>query len=396
MFQSGAMTYIRHSPSFAHPRELEHLLKHMPVSTFSAAVHITPVVVKTFARHGKRLANKRNEEHAEEAQDDILFDEAFHIVKAFIELGTQNKVESLQKFCNTHVVAPYWAAVAPVCIPLRSCNEAADVLIEWFGPDELKAVVGGERWWQVRGLDGIDGEWITQKDFLSDEKVHPPSGRKLSDDDETVLKMEKLDRVMLYVHGGGYFWGSINTHRYQLIRYARKIEGRVFAVNYRKAPQYPWPCPLQDVLAAYLYLIRPPPNALHKAIPPSKIVLAGDSAGGGLCLSTLAIIRDMGLPMPAGAALISPWVDLTHSFPSVMENTETDIIPQHGFLAKPSTLWPVDPLPTEDGRVGPSTNNPPPDPGHADQLKPSKARLEEESSAAHKDGGGESKNCRNR
>jgi hypothetical protein len=62
-------------------------------------------------------------------------------------------------------------------------------------------------------------------------------------------------------------------------------------------------------------------------------------------------------------------------------------------LAKPSTLWPVDPLPTEDGRVGPSTNNPPPDPGHADQLKPSKARLEEESSAAHKDGGGESKNA---
>ncbi|KAJ7240331.1 Alpha/Beta hydrolase protein [Mycena haematopus] len=324
----------------------------MPVSTFSAAVHITPVVIKTFGRHSKRLVNKRNEKRADEAQDDILFDEAFHIVKAFIELGTQNRVESLQKFCNTHVVSPYWAAVASVLIPLQSCNEAADVLIDWFGPDELKGVVGGERWWQVRGLDGVDGEWITQKDYLADEKVvHGPPDRKLSDDDRTVLRMEKLDRVMLYVHGGGYFWGSINTHRYQLIRYSRKIKGRVFAVNYRKAPQYPWPCPIQDVLAAYLYLIRPPPNALHKAIPSSKIVLAGDSAGGGLCLSTLAILRDMGLPMPAGAVLISPWVDLTHSFPSVMENTEKDIIPQHGFLAKPSTLWPVDPLPTGDGRV---------------------------------------------
>ncbi|KAF8195687.1 alpha/beta-hydrolase [Mycena galopus ATCC 62051] len=350
----------------------------MPVSTLSAAVHITPVVIKTFARHGKRLASKRNENRADEAQDDIFFDEAFHIVKAFIELGTQNRVESLQKFCNTHVVSPYWAAVASVCIPLETCNMAADVLIDWFGPDELKAVVGGERWWQVRGLDGVDGEWITQKDYLSDEKVHGPPGRKLSDDDQTILRMEKLDRVMLYVHGGGYFWGSINTHRYQLIRYSRKIKGRVFAVNYRKAPQYPWPCPLQDVLAAYLYLIRPPPNALHKAIPSSKIVLAGDSAGGGLCLATLALLRDMGLPMPAGAALISPWVDLTHSFPSVMENTETDIIPQHGFLAKPSTLWPVDPLPTEDGRVGRTKNDPPPEPGHADQLKPTEARMEEE------------------
>ncbi|KAJ7683981.1 hypothetical protein B0H17DRAFT_1169866 [Mycena rosella] len=369
----------------------------MPVSTFSAAVHITPVVIKTFGRHERRLAAKRKDNRPEEAQDDILFDEAFHIVKAFIELGTKNTVESLQAFTNTHVPAPYWAAVAPVCIPLRSCNDAADILVDWFGPDELKAVVGGERWWQVRGLDGVDGEWITQKDYLSDAKVHGPPGRKLSDDDETVLKMETLDRVMLYVHGGGYFWGSINTHRYQLIRYARKIKGRVFAVNYRKAPQYPWPCPLQDVLAAYLYLIRPPPDALHKAVPPSKIVLAGDSAGGGLCLSVLTILRDMGLPMPAGCVLISPWVDLTHSFPSVMQNTETvripcpprssarlcpqDIIPQHGFLAKPSTLWPVDPLPKGEGRVVPSKNEPPPEPGHADQLQPTEARIEEEKAA---------------
>ncbi|KAJ7781052.1 Alpha/Beta hydrolase protein [Mycena metata] len=354
----------------------------MPVSTLSAAVHITPVVLRTFKQHtSKRLAAKRDGKHEEEAQDDILFDEAFHIVKAFIELGTKNRVESLQAFTNTHVPAPYWAAVASVCIPLQSCNASADILIDWFGPEELKAVVGGERWWQVRGLDGVDGEWITQKDYLSDAKVHPP-GRKLSDDEQTILRMEKLDRVMLYVHGGGYFWGSINTHRYQLIRYARKIKGRVFAVNYRKAPQYPWPCPLQDVLAAYLYLIRPPPNAPHQAIPPSKIVLAGDSAGGGLCLSTLAILRDMGLPMPAGAVLISPWVDLTHSFPSVMQNTETDIIPQHGFLAKPSTLWPVDPLPTTDGRVGPATNDPPPDPGHADQLRPTKDRVKAEADDA--------------
>ncbi|KAJ7180300.1 alpha beta-hydrolase [Mycena crocata] len=353
----------------------------MPVSTFSAAVHITPVVIKTFARHGKRLAAKRSEEREDEAQDDIFFDEAFHIVKAFIELGTKNTVESLQAFTNTHVPAPYWAAVAEVCIPFESCNAAADLLIDWFNPDELKAVVGGERWWQVRGLDGADGEWITQKEYLSEDKVHAPQGRKLSDDDETVLRMEKLDRVMLYVHGGGYFWGSINTHRYQLIRYARKIHGRVFAVNYRKAPQYPWPCPLQDVLAAYLYLIRPPANALHNAIPASKIVLAGDSAGGGLCLSVLSIIRDLGLPMPAGCVLISPWVDLTHSFPSVMQNTETDIIPQHGFLAKPSTLWPVDPLPAKDGRVVVTKNDPPPEPGHADQLLPTKARVKEESGA---------------
>lgn len=62
---------------------------------------------------------------------------------------------------------------------------------------------------------------------------------------------------------------------------------------------------------------------MHKPISPGKIVLAGDSAGAGLCISVLAVLRDMGIDLPAGAVLISPWVDLTHSFPSVMKNTLT-------------------------------------------------------------------------
>ncbi|KAE9410143.1 alpha/beta-hydrolase [Gymnopus androsaceus JB14] len=348
----------------------------MGVSTFSAAVHITPVVIETFFKHGKRRAQKfKDSIEEEEARDDILFDEAFNIVKAFIELGIRNTIESLQSFTNTHVAAPYWAAVAPIRIPLSVCNDAADILIEWFGPEELKHVVGGERWWQVRGLDGLDAEWITEKEYLSDSQV---TVENLPQQDQTILQMEYLETVMLYVHGGGFSWGSINTHRYQLIRYARKIRGRVFAVNYRKAPQYPWPCPLHDVLTAYLYLIRPPPGARHKAVPPSKIVFAGDSAGGNLCLTTLTVLRDLGIPMPSGAILISPWVDLTHSFASVMTNTETDIIPAHGFLAKPSTLWPVDLIPPEGGRVGPTHSSPPPDPGHADTLLPTQERIQKD------------------
>ncbi|PSS35406.1 hypothetical protein PHLCEN_2v1561 [Hermanssonia centrifuga] len=238
-------------------------------------------------------------------------------------------------------------------------------------------IVGGERWWQIRGLDGIDAEWVTEKEFLSDESVH--IGKKLSTEDTNILRMEHLDTVMLYVHGGAYFWGSINTHRYQIIRYARKIKSRAFAVNYRKAPQYPWPCPLQDVLAAYFYLISPPEGALHKAIPPSKIILAGDSAGGGLCITLLTVLRDMGIEQPAGAVLISPWVDLTHSFPSVMENMGTDIIPPHGFIHKPSPIWPIHPVPKDDdARIEPTRTDPPPEPGHADTLRPSKARLGEQ------------------
>ncbi|KAF9534722.1 hypothetical protein CPB83DRAFT_211167 [Crepidotus variabilis] len=353
----------------------------MTVSTFSAAVHITPVVIQTFFKHWKRKVKRLNDEEPQKEipQDDLIFDQAFHIVKSFITLGTKNTIESLQAFTNTHVPAPPWAAVSPVLIPLRSCNEAADHLIEWFGPEELRKVVGGERWWQIRGLDGVDGEWIAEdEDLIPANEFKAPEGKKLSVAEANILRMETLESVMLYVHGGGYFWGSINTHRYQILHFAHKYRGRAFAVNYRKAPQYPWPCPIQDVLAAYLYLIRPPPEALHKAVDPSKIVFAGDSAGGGLCITTLTVLRDLGLPMPAGAVLISPWVDLTHSFPSVMANTATDIIPQHGFMARPSTLWPIPTVAEGGERVTQTVTNEPPKPGRPDTLKPSKSRVKNE------------------
>lgn len=147
----------------------------------------------------------------------------------------------------------------------------------------------------------------------------------------------KCRRVMMYVHGGAYFFGSVDEHRYQLQRHARKLQARVFAPRYRLAPQFPFPCGLLDCLAAYLYLLT-----VHE---PSEIVFAGDSAGGGMVLSILCLLRDQGIPLPAGAILISPWVDLTHSFPSLSREDGFDYIPPHGFMQKPSRSWPP---PNED------------------------------------------------
>ena len=79
----------------------------------------------------------------------------------------------------------------------------------------------------------------------------------------------------------------------------------------------------KSLVYADLYLIHPPPDAPHKPVPPSKIVIAGDSAGGALCLTMLTVLRDLGQPLPSGAVLISPWVDLTNSFPSIHTNTAT-------------------------------------------------------------------------
>jgi len=115
-------------------------------------------------------------------------------------------------------------------------------------------------------------------------------------------------------------------------RHARKLKARVFAPRYRLAPQFPLPCGLQDCLAAYLYLLT--------VQEPNTIILAGDSAGGGMVMSILVTLRDRGIPLPAGAVLISPWVDLTHSFPSVAGDSPFDYIPPAGFHHKPSASWP--------------------------------------------------------
>lgn len=136
--------------------------------------------------------------------------------------------------------------------------------------------------------------------------------------DSSLTRMLLLCLLPLVVAGNG-------THRYQVQRHARKLGARAFSPSFRLAPQYPFPCSLQDALAAYLYLIDPPDSAKidgtddpPKAIHAHNIVLYGDSSGGALALSLLVVLRDAGLPMPAGCVLMSPWVDLTHSFPSVM------------------------------------------------------------------------------
>ncbi len=107
-----------------------------------------------------------------------------------------------------------------------------------------------------------------------------------------------------------------------------------------------------DALAGYLYLIRPPPGAKHKAVDPAHLVVSGDSFGGNVVICLLTILRDLGLPLPAGAVLISPWSDMTHSAKSVLQNTATDIIPPYSFIHKPSTLWPVPGVKPESGKDG--------------------------------------------
>lgn len=129
------------------------------------------------------------------------------------------------------------------------------------------------------------------------------------------------DRVLVYLHGGGYSIGSIDTHRAFIARLAARLGARAFAVDYRLAPEHRFPAQRDDALAAWRWL-------LDRGVRPEQALLAGESAGGGLGLSTLVALREAGGPMPAAAALISPWLDLTLPRGSIDTNERFDYLPR--------------------------------------------------------------------
>lgn len=151
------------------------------------------------------------------------------------------------------------------------------------------------QWFKSRGLkietiknDDVWGEWIV-----------PPEAPQ--------------DRIIFYIHGGGYVSCSAATHRPITTTLARLSRFRVFSINYRRAPEHRFPAALDDAIAAYRWL-------LNQGIELNKIAIAGDSAGGGLVLATILRARDENLPLPACAVCFSPWTDMTGESETIQSN----------------------------------------------------------------------------
>jgi len=125
------------------------------------------------------------------------------------------------------------------------------------------------------------------------------------------------DRGIFYLHGGGYVMCSINTHREMISRLSRVAGARALAIDYRLAPEHPFPAAVEDSIKAYRWL-------LSTGVDPTRLVIAGDSAGGGLTVATLVAVRDSGEPLPAAGVCLSPWVDLEGLGQSMTTKAETD------------------------------------------------------------------------
>lgn len=132
-----------------------------------------------------------------------------------------------------------------------------------------------------------------------------------------VPKGSAEDRVILSFHGGGFVSGSIYTHRKLFAHLAKAIGARALITDYRGTPVHSHPVPLEDTTTAYRWL-------LDQGIHAGRIALTGDSAGGGLAISTMLRARELGLPTAAALMLMSPWVDMTVSADTYESNRETE------------------------------------------------------------------------
>lgn len=174
--------------------------------------------------------------------------------------------------------------------PLPEQRAALDTLVETYVGHPLPLPTGTQVEKVV--VNGIAGEWVSSPD------ADP-------------------QRVLLYLHGGAYIMGSCDSHRELVARICAASGVRTLLIEYRLAPEHVFPAALEDALAAYRWL-------LANGTRPEHIIVGGDSAGGGLALSLLTVLRDKGEPLPAGAVLLSPWTDVAGTGASMTTNAEAD------------------------------------------------------------------------
>lgn len=168
------------------------------------------VVSKIFLSRSMQYLNRKPLRQKPTAH--ISYHEGVNLIRQFLAYASHHTVEDIQGFTSQWVPSPRWVKVDEITIPEKCLSGAADAVVAQLGHRGVDKV-GGEKWWQWRRGDSVlKAEWIEmRRDF------------------DRRRKGEKGKRVMLYVHGGAYFFGSVDEHRYQLQRHARKLEARVLA-----------------------------------------------------------------------------------------------------------------------------------------------------------------------
>lgn len=186
----------------------------------------------------------------------------------------------------------------------RPAPDKPDVAQSRARYEKLAAVLGGapDARCEKVDADGVPAEWVAAPGI-------------------------DAQRAVLYLHGGGYAIGSLDTHRRLAYDISAASGARVLVIDYRLAPEHPFPAAVEDAAKAWRWL-------LAQGLAPNRLAIAGDSAGGGLTVATLVDLRDRKLPLPACAVAISPWVDLEGTGNSIVVRAAQDPMVQ-----KDGLLW---------------------------------------------------------
>lgn len=156
-------------------------------------------------------------------------------------------------------------------------------------------------------VGNIDAEWITCGDF-------------------------KTDKIFMFMHGGGYYRGSIASTRATVARISAEAKVRCLSIEYRLAPEYPFPAAIDDTYTAYNWLLK-------EGVKPKNIIVSGQSAGGGLCLALLLKLKENFFSQPRGAVALSPWTDLTQSGKTMKINADIDPVISKKYLDRMANLY---------------------------------------------------------
>ncbi|KAF3916385.1 Esterase [Orbilia brochopaga] len=293
---------------------------------------------------------------------DLRTEIAVTMIRSLVAKALPDPVFMAQRISLRELVIRGRMWIAKVPIPAPTGPETRQVVI-----DAVNAMIPPDEQydWTVPELPALSAEWTGYRANVAMDAPQPPD---MSEADKYAAMMKEVTSpvTICYVHGGAMYLMDPATHRPTCARLAKQTKGRVLSLRYRLAPQSAFPAQLMDAFLGYLYLFYPPPGSFHEPCDPKTVVISADSAGANICTALMALIltiqrtypggkimhdgRLVEVPIPAGLALNSPWLDITHSFPSVVTNKNYDYLPTpllyppNGVPTFPKdSVWPTTP-----------------------------------------------------
>lgn len=322
-----------------------------PVKVMKAFLPRVPIIGKTALYHTLGLSETSK-------QRNLRTELTVTLIRSFIVTPSPYPISKTQHISlkDPGIKGKIW--VSKVTMPKPEEDSIRQALIKAI--EALKEPNAGPGGYKKPDLLPVEAEWTG---YRAGATKTSPELRIPEEQKYTELMKEATSPVtVLYFHGGAHYLLDPASHRPTTRKLAQLTQGRCFSVRYRLSPQNPFPAALLDCLVSYFTLLYPTAGSFHTAVKAEHIVFSGDSAGGNLCMALLQTLlefrrqnlkirwngEDREVPLPAGVACSSPWMDITHSSPSCEINAKYDYLPARSLNPEgpefpPCPIWPADP-----------------------------------------------------